>query len=100
MMTSSEDVANSAFKFGKLNGSNYQSWAFNMRLYLESMDLFEHAEGLAVAPSGSGESGAASLRNFNSRAKKAWMYICLAVWSLNSKFMSETQKPRRKLGMP
>ena len=50
-----------------------------MCLYLESMDLFEHAEGLAVAPSGSGESGAASLRNFNSCAKKAWTYICLAV---------------------
>ena len=79
MMASSEEVANSALKFGKLNGSNYRSWAFNMRLYLESMDLLEHAEGLAVAPSGSGESGAASLRNFNSRAKKAWTYICLAV---------------------
>ena len=39
----------------------------------------EHAEGLAVAPSGSGESGAASLRNFNSHARKAWRYICLAV---------------------
>ena len=41
--------------------------------------LFEYAEGLALAPSGSGESGAASLRNFNSRAEKAWTYICLAV---------------------
>ena len=50
-----------------------------MCLYLESMDLFEHAEGLAVVPSGSGESGVASLRNFNSHAKKAWTYICLAV---------------------
>ena len=47
-----------------------------MHLYLESMDLFEHADGLAVAPSGS---GAASLRNFSSCAKKAWTYICLAV---------------------
>ena len=56
MMASSEKMANSVLKFGKLyNGSNYQSWAFNMHLYLESMDLFEHAEGLAVAPSGSGE---------------------------------------------
>ena len=72
MMASPEEVANSALKFGKLNGSNYGSWAFNMHLYLESMDLFEHAEGLAVTPSGS---GAASLRNFNSRAKKAWTYI-------------------------
>ena len=50
-----------------------------MRLYLESVDLFEHAEGLAVASSGRGESGDALLRNFNSPAKKAWTYICLAV---------------------
>ena len=48
-------------------------------MYLESMDLFEHAERLSVAPSGSGESGAALLRTFNSRAKNAWTSICLAV---------------------
>ena len=36
----------------------------------KQLDLFEHAEGLAVAPFGSGESGAALLRNFNSCAKK------------------------------
>ena len=54
-MALSQEMANSALKFSKLNGSNYRPWTFNMHLYLESMDLFEHAEGLAVALSGSGE---------------------------------------------
>ena len=51
-----------------------QTWAFNMHLYLENMDLFEHAEGLPPS-----ESGAALLRTFNSHAKKTWTYICMAV---------------------
>ena len=40
----------STLKFAKLNGANYRSWAFNIRLYLESMDLFEFADGTAVSP--------------------------------------------------
>ena len=32
-------------KITKLNGANYRDWAFNMRLYPESMDLFCHADG-------------------------------------------------------
>jgi hypothetical protein len=28
-----------------LNGANYGDWTFNMRLYLESLDLFGHADG-------------------------------------------------------
>lgn len=39
-----------ALKFAKLNGSNYRSWAFNMRLYLESIDLFGHADGTIETP--------------------------------------------------
>ena len=98
MMASPEEVANSALKFCKLNGSNYRSWAFIMRLYLESMDLFEHAEGLAVAPSGSGENGAGGEILILVLRKPGRTFAWL--WSLNSKFMSETQKPRRKLGVP
>ena len=79
MASSSDDTMNNALKFGKLNGSNYRTWAFNMRLYLESLDLFEHADGSAVAPTSTGSDAATLLRAFNSRAKKAWTYICLAV---------------------
>ena len=49
MATASSDVS-SALKFAKLNGTNYRSWAFNIRLYLESMDLFEFADGSAESP--------------------------------------------------
>ena len=67
MAAALSDVS-SALKFAKLNGTNYRSWAFNIRLYLESMDLFEFADGSAV-----------TRRKFNLCAKKAWTYICLAV---------------------
>ena len=77
MASSSEDTMNNALKFGKLNGSNYRTWAFNMRLYLESMDLFEHVDGSAEAPVG--DATDVAIRSFNSRKKKAWTYICLAV---------------------
>ena len=37
-------------KITKLNGENYRDWAFNMRLYLESMDLIGHADGSVENP--------------------------------------------------
>ena len=64
-------------KLTKLNGSNYRSWAFNMRLYLESFDLFAHADGLAEPPA---EDASEQVKKaFELAAKKAWTYICLAV---------------------
>ena len=70
------DMSN-ALRFAKLNGSNYRSWVFNMKLYLESLDLFEHAEGTAEFPNE--DASAETRRKFNSAAKKAWTYICLAI---------------------
>ena len=67
----------SLMKFAKLNGSNYRTWCFNMRLFLESHDLFEHAEGTAESP---GEDASVEVRRkFTSDAKKAWTHICLAI---------------------
>ena len=64
-------------KMTKLNGSNYRSWAFNMRLYLESFDLFGHADGSAEPPA---ETASEQVKKaFELAAKKAWTYICLAV---------------------
>ena len=48
-----------------------------MRIHLESMDLFEFAEGSAVSPGA--EATEALRQNFETRAKNAWTYICLAV---------------------
>ena len=48
-----------------------------MRLYLESLDLFDHVTGTAAAP---GEDASdEARRNFNLGAKKAWTLICLAI---------------------
>eukprot|EP00794_Sanderia_malayensis_P001580 gene1580-1745_t len=63
-------------------GKNLERWdtanlAFNMRLYLESQDLFEYADGAAESPGN--EASANDVRRFRLRAKKAWTFICLAV---------------------
>ena len=67
---------NNVLKFDKLNGENYRSWAFNMRLYLESVELYGHADGSAQIPE---DATVVARRSFSSAAKKAWTYICLAV---------------------
>eukprot|EP00794_Sanderia_malayensis_P002818 gene2818-3255_t len=78
MASTSEDFSSSnALKFEKLNGSNYRTWSFNIRLYLESLDLFEHVDGAAEMPDGDPNSKVVKL--FRQRAKKAWTYICLAI---------------------
>ena len=50
-----------------------------MQLYLKSLDLFEHVDGSAETPTGTGDAAATLLRAINSQAKKAWTHICLAV---------------------
>ena len=48
-----------------------------MRLYLESFDLFVHADGSAEHP---GEEASEQVKKaFELTAKKSWTYICLAV---------------------
>eukprot|EP00794_Sanderia_malayensis_P001502 gene1502-1660_t len=76
-MASEDSSSTNALKFAKLTGSNYRTWSFNIRLYLESLDLFEHVEGTAEVPDGDPTSKA--VKTFHQRAKKAWTYICLAV---------------------
>ena len=74
-MASSSET--NALRFAKMNGSNYRTWVFNMRLYLESLDLFDHVTGTAAAP---GEDASdETRRNFNLGTKKAWTHICLAI---------------------
>ena len=43
-------VSLNLLKITKFNGSNYREWSFNMSLYLESLDLFQHAECTAEIP--------------------------------------------------
>ena len=95
MATASSDVS-SALKFAKLNGTNYRSWTFNIRLYLESMDLFEFADGSAESPA---EDASDEIRmKFNSRAKKhGHIFVWLSI--LNNKYMCGKQRLLKRLGM-
>ena len=68
---------NNTLKIAKLNSSNNRTWSFNMRLYLESLDLYAHGDGSPVTPDE--DATPEAQRSFSSAAKKAWTYICLAV---------------------
>ena len=65
------------FKIPKLNGANYRDWTFNMRLYLESLDLFGHVDGSIGVPDE--EASEQVKQEYKTASKKAWTYICLAV---------------------
>ena len=65
------------FKIPKLNGANYRDWTFNMRLYLDSLDLFGHVDGSIGVPDE--EASEKVKQEYKTALKKAWTYICLAV---------------------
>ena len=50
---------------------------WNTCVYLESLDLLDHANGTAGAPGA--DASKETRRSFNSGSKKAWTYICLAI---------------------
>eukprot|EP00794_Sanderia_malayensis_P008379 gene8379-9278_t len=76
-MASKDSSFMDVVKFAKLTGSNYRTWSFNIRLYLESLDLFEHVGGTAEVPDGDPTSKA--VKTFHQHAKKASTYICIAI---------------------
>ena len=76
-LISEESIDSSALRFSKLISTDYRSWTVNMRLYLESTDLLEFADGSVVSTAA--DAGEDVRRKFANRATKAWMYICLAV---------------------
>ena len=76
-MASSSKI--NALSFAKLNGSNYRAWAFNIRLYLESLDLFDHANGTAEACGA--DASEETRRSFNSGEKKKLRHT--SVWPLS-----------------
>ena len=63
---SDEMVSPNKLKFANSNGSNYRVKTFNMRLFLEYNDLFEH---------GGGTANRGVLRNFSSQAKEVRTYM-------------------------
>ena len=70
-------AVNDENSFEENMASNYRNWAFNVRLYLESLDLFGHVDGSAASPA---EDAADTVKNdFRYASKKAWTYICLPI---------------------
>ena len=65
------------FKIPKLNGANYRDWTFNMRLYLESLELFGHVDGSIGVPDE--EASEQVKQEYKTASKKAWTYICFAI---------------------
>ena len=61
-------------KIELLNGRNYQSWKYNMKLILMERGLWSFAEGLEEEPAPAKEK-----RNFRCRSDKAYSLIALAV---------------------
>lgn len=89
--SSEESMGNNALRFLKLNSSNYRSWAFNIRLYLESMDLFEFAGGSAISLAADATEDAR--RRFANHAKQAWTYIFLRVEPEQTIHIRDTNTP-------
>ena len=98
MASLSDDTMNNTLKFGKLNGTNYRTWAFNMRLYLESLDLFEHADGSAVAPNDLVKMSL-PCRELSILVRRKPGLTFAWLLSLNSKFTLEIRQLRRKPGI-
>ena len=66
---------------------------FNVRLYLESLDLFEHVDGTAEPP---GADASAELRRkFTSREKKAWTYVCFTIEPEQQIHVRETKTAKK-----
>ena len=69
----SEEISN---KPVKLNGDNFHSWKFNMRMYLIGKDLWDIVDGGEVL----GENATAAEREqFRKRDNKALSIICLSM---------------------
>ncbi|CAB3982202.1 Hypothetical predicted protein [Paramuricea clavata] len=77
-------------KFVKLNGSNCEAWAFNMRLYLKSFDLYEHADGTAEPPASTANAEMNGLIFV-----KAWTYICLPIETEQQIHVRETENAKQ-----
>ena len=65
-------------KIQHLNGRNYQSWKYNMKLVLMERGLWRFIEGTEVAPV-SGTATAAAINAYCLRSDKAYSLIALSV---------------------
>ena len=65
-----------SFKVEKLNGENYHSWKFNLKMYLIGKDLWDIVEGTQVLGKDASEDES---RKFKKRENLSLSIICLSV---------------------
>lgn len=68
-------LTQSVDRIDKLNGGNYRSWKFNMKMALIQRELWQHVTGEASRP----EEGEAEIERFNRKEEKALAAIALSV---------------------
>ena len=70
---SSEEIG---FRMDKLNGDNYHTWKFQMKMYLIGKDLWDIVEGTEVLADGVPD---VEQKKFKKRMNLALSYVCLSV---------------------
>ena len=80
-------------KIEHLNGRNYQSWQYNMKLVLMERGLWRFIEGTEVAPV-SGTATAAAINAYRLRSDKAYSLIALSVEKNLQVHISTTTDPK------
>ena len=80
-------------KIEHLNGRNYQSWKYNMKLVLMERGLWRFIEGTEVAPV-SGTATAAAINAYRLRSDKVYSLIALSVEKNLQVHISTTTDPK------
>ncbi len=98
MASTSEDFSSTnTLKFEKLNESNYRTWSFNIKFYLQSLDLFERVDETGETPEG--YPIGREVKVFQQPAKKEWdvkgTYICLAIDSYKQIHARDTKTAQK-----
>ena len=65
-----------SFKTEKLNGDNFHSWKFNVKMYLIGRDLWDIVQGKEVLPDDPTEK---QRNDFRKRDQQSWSAICLSI---------------------
>ena len=80
-----------SFKVGKLNGDNYHSWKFNIKMYLIGKDLWEIVDGTEVVGENASEE---EIKKFKKRENLALSLMCLSVTTNLQIYVRNAKTPK------
>ena len=87
-----DDHAENRMRIEKLNGQNYRTWSYNMKLVLMEKGLSGFIDGEEQPPIASSPLAVKSA--FNARSKKAYSQIALAVEKQLQVHITGTEDPK------